>query len=335
MPEGRAAVFACRLAIMKTTVPDTMKAAAIDHFGGPELLHLQSLPVPTPKADEVLIKLDAAGIGVWDPQVREGKLELGAHRFPLVIGNDGAGIVVAVGPGVTRFRTGDRVFAYAFEGGFYAEYVAVKSDNVAPIPSGLKPEEAGALGADGITAVLGLETQLRLRAGEKLMIFGASGGIGHIAVQLAKRIGAEVFAVASGTDGVELVRRIGADAAVDGHGNDVASAARTFAPQGFDAALVVVSGENLSEALKLMKRGGRVAHPNGVEPVPQVPDGVQLLAYDGIPSRDAFGRLNALIGSGSFHVELGRVYRLDEAARAHRELKQHHIGKLAFRLHAA
>src|SRR5262249_57766568 len=110
--------------------------------------------------------------------------------------------------------------------GFYAEYVAVHEENVAPIPKGLDPEEAGALGADGVTALRGLADQLDLRPGERLMVFGASGGVGHIAVQLAKRMGAKVLAVASGPDGVALVKRLGADAAVDGRKDDVASAVR-------------------------------------------------------------------------------------------------------------
>jgi NADPH:quinone reductase-like Zn-dependent oxidoreductase len=256
----------------------------------------------------VLIQLDTAGIGVWDPLVREGELELGPHSFPFVIGNDGAGTVVALGKKAKRFHVGDRVYAYTLKGGFYAEYVAAKEDNVAPIPPGLKPEEAGALGADGVTALRGLDDELELRAGEKLMIFGASGGIGHLAVQLAKRIGAEVFAVASGEDGVALVRRLGADVVVDGRRDDVAAAARKFAPDGLDAALVLVNGRGLRESLGLMKSDGRVAHPNGVEPVPQAPEGAKVLGYDGIPDRDVFERLNSLIGSAPFHVELGRVY---------------------------
>jgi NADPH:quinone reductase len=320
---------------MQRFIPTTMKAAAIDHFGGPEVLQLKSLTVPTPKPEEVLIELDTAGIGVWDPLVREGEFELGPHSFPYVIGNDGAGTVAAIGKKVKRFQVGDRVYAYAMEGGFYAEYIAVKEDNVAPIPPGLKADEAGALGADGITALRGLDDQLKLEAGERLMIFGASGGIGHIAVQLAKRIGADVLAIASGNDGVELVRRLGADAAVDGRTDDVVAATRTFAPDGLDAALVLANGRGLNEGLGFMKPDARVAHPNGVEPVPQVPEGVRRLAYDGVPDRKAFERLNALIGDAPFHVELGRVYRLDEADRAHREIREHHLGKLALRLRAA
>ncbi len=312
-----------------------MKAIAIDRFGGPDVLTLRSLPVPSPKSDEVLIQLDAAGVGVWDPLVREGKLKLGQHAFPFVIGNEGAGTIVDVGRNGTRFRAGDRVYAFALEGGFYAEYAAVKEDEVALIPPGVKGDEAGALGADGITALRGLEDQLRLRAGEKLLIFGASGGIGHLAVQLAKRIGASVLAVASGEDGVELVRSLGADAAVEGHSGDVVEVTRRFAPDGLDAALVLAGGGGLEKILELVKRGGRVAHPNGVDPVPKVPAGMTRTAYDGMANRDALDRLNALIGSAPFHVKLGRVYRLEEAERAHREVHEHHLGKLALRLRAA
>ena len=218
------------------------------------------------------------------------------------------------------------------EGGFYAEYVAVTEDDVAPIPPGLNPREAGALGADGITALRGLDDTLHLETGQTLMIFGASGGIGHIAVQLAKRIGAKVLAVASGADGVALVRRLGADVAIDGRHDDVAEAVRGFAPDGLDAALVLAGGRGRDEVLATMKKGARVAYPNGVEPEPHAPEGVRVRGYDGTPSREAFERLNRLIGSRPFHVELGRVYRLEEAALAHRDIEKHHLGKLAFEM---
>ncbi len=318
---------------MQGTIPAQMKAAAFDRHGGPEVLHAETLPVPQPKAHQVLVRLDAAGIGVWDPYVRSGEFDVGPRGFPRVIGNDGAGEVVAVGDEVERFRPGDRVYAYSFEGGFYAEYVALDEDAVAPTPPGLSAEEAGALGADGITALRGLDDQLHLAPGQALMIYGASGGIGHLAVQLAKRMGARVLAVASGDDGVDRARRLGADAAVDGKRGDVAETVRRFAPAGLDAALVVTHGATLDAALALVRRGGRVAYPNGVEPEPKAPDGVALLAYDGVPDRDAFERLNRLVAAGPFHVELGRVYRLEDAAQAHREVGRHHLGKLAFRIH--
>jgi NADPH:quinone reductase len=318
---------------MNESIPSEMKAAALDRFGGPEVIHTQTLPVPRPGDDEVLLRVDTAGVGAWDPWVREGGFDEGNTRFPYVMGNDGAGVVVAAGPKVRRLRVGDRAYGYQMEGGFYAEYARVKEDRAAPIPRGLDPAEAGALGADGITALLGLEDQLRVQKGESLMIFGASGGIGHIAVQLAKRMGARVLAVASRKDGVELDRRLGADAVVDGRKDDVARALRDFAPEGLEAALVLANDAALEEALKLMKKGGRVAYPRGVEPEPKAPPGVTLRAYDGEPSAEAFDRLNRWIGDAPFHVELGRVYRLEEVAQAHRDVEKHHLGKLALRIH--
>ena len=150
---------------MKPSIPDTMKAAAIDRFGGPEVIQTRSLPVPKPGANEVLIRLDTAGIGVWDPYFREGEAATADAPFPRVIGNDGAGTVVAVGRGVRRARVGDRVYAYTMKGGFYAEYACVKQSDVARVPPGVKPAEAGALGADGITALRGLQDELKLKRG--------------------------------------------------------------------------------------------------------------------------------------------------------------------------
>ena len=321
---------------MSSSIPQAMQAAAIDRFGGPEVFRVQSLPVPEPAADEVLIRLDTAGVGVWDPYVRTGEVDLGGgDRFPKVIGNDGAGMVVALGSGAKRFQVGDRVYAYAMKGGFYAQYVAVPEDDVALVPPGVGGDEAGALGADGITALRGLDDQLRLRAGETVMIYGASGGIGHLAVQLAKRMGARVLAVASGSDGVALVRYLGADAAVDGHRDDVRAAAEVMTQDGVDAALVLAGGEGANQALKAVRPKGRIAYPNGVEPTPLAPEGVTIFVYDGTPGIEAFDRLNRLIGPDPFHVELGRVYGLGEAAEAHRALDRHFLGKLALKVHRA
>jgi NADPH2:quinone reductase len=319
---------------MGAAIPAEMRAAAIDRFGGPEVIRVQVLPVPRLRASEVLIRLDTAGVGIRDPEVRSGEVALdGDGRFPKILGNDGAGTVVAIGDATKRFQPGDRVYAYTMRGGFYAEYVAVDENEVALIPPGVGGDEAGALGADGITALRGLDDQLRLRAADTLMIYGASGGIGHLAIQLAKRIGARVLAVASGADDVALSRHLGADRAVDGRHDDVRAAARAFAPGGIDAALVLVGGDGANAALKALGARGRVAYPNGVEPPPFAPEGVSVLAYDGTPAREAFERLNHLIGPDPFHVELGRVFALDEAADAHRALARHHLGKLVLKVH--
>src|SRR5882757_7194853 len=184
----------------------TMRAAALDRFGGIENIHVKQLPVPEPGPDEVLLRIEAAGVGVWDPYEREGefaKMFGTKPNFPYILGSDGAGTVAAVGAQVRSFKEGDRAYALANpKGGFYAEYAAVKADNVSPIPKKLSVEQAGVMPSDALTALRGLDEILKLKKGESLMVFGAGGGIGHLAVQLAKRMGARVFAVASGDDGV-------------------------------------------------------------------------------------------------------------------------------------
>lgn len=228
---------------MTQITQNTMQAAAIERFGGLETITLQTLPVPEVGPDEVLIRVESAGVAVWDAFEREGGFAERSEiepKFPYVLGSDGAGTVAAVGTQVSRFKEGDRVYVAAAlanpKGGFYAEYAAVKADNVSHIPDRLTTEQAGVMGSDALMALRGLDNMLDLKQRETLMIFGASGGIGHLAVQVAKRIGVRVLAVASGDDGVALARRLGADVVVEGHTGDLAAAARGFAPDGLDAA---------------------------------------------------------------------------------------------------
>jgi len=314
-----------------------MRAAALDRFGGVENIHLTQLPVPEPGPDEVLLRIESAGVGVWDPYEREGefaKMFGTKPNFPYVLGSDGAGTVAAVGAQVHRFREGDHAYAMALanpKGGFYAEYAVVKADYVSPIPKKLSVEQAGVMPSDALTALRGLDEILKLKKGESLMVFGAGGGIGHLALQLAKRIGARVFAVASGDDGVALAKRLGADAVTNGRKDDVEAAARTFAPSGLDAALVTAGGEATDRALRAMKKDGRVAYPNGVMPAPKAPSGVKVESYDVEPGPQQLERLNRLIESGPFEVHVARTFPLDNAADAHRELDKHYLGKLALR----
>src|SRR5271155_6226301 len=233
---------------MTQTPTKTMKAVAIDRFGGIETLETQELPIPAVGADEVLIHVEAAGVGVWDPFEREGGFAKEFNikpAFPVVLGSDGAGTVEALGPQVKRFKKGDRVYGISFlnpKGGFYAQYVVVKETSLALIPGKLTMPQAAAMAVDAVTALAGLDTTLGLESGESLLIFGAGGGIGHLAVQFAKRMGARVLALASGEDGVALARRLGADVVVNGRKDDVAGAPRAVAPPGPDAAPVTAGG---------------------------------------------------------------------------------------------
>jgi NADPH2:quinone reductase len=321
----------------RQTTQTTMRAVAIDRFGGIETLKVQRVPVPEVGPDEILIDVEIAGVGVWDPYEREGgfaEMSGTEPKFPYVLGTDGAGTVAVVGERVEQFKEGDRVYAASLgnpKGGFYAEYTVVKAHNASLIPGNLTTEQAGVLPVDAVTALQGLDDTLHLKEGESLMIFGASGGIGHLAVQLAKRMGARVFAVASGDDGVELVKQLGADVVVDGHTEDVVAAARKFAPDGFDAALVTAGGETADKALTAVRRGGRIAYPHGVDPEPTAPVGVAAHAYNGRPNPATLEKLNHLIASGPFRVHTARIFSLDQVADAHRALDTHYLGKLALR----
>ncbi len=314
-----------------------MRAAALDRFGGVENLQVKQLPVPELGPDEVLLRIESAGVGVWDPYEREGefaKMFGTKPRFPYVLGSDGAGTVAAVGAQVRRFKEGDHAYALALtnpKGGFYAEYAVVKADNVSPIPKKLSVEQAGVMPSDALTALRGLDEILKLKKGEALMVFGAGGGIGHLALQLAKRMGARVFAVASGEDGVALAKRLGADAVANGRKDDLEAAARAFAPNGLDAALITAGGEAADRALHAMNKNGRVAWPNGVMPQPKPPSGVKAQSYDLEPSPEQIEKLNRLVESGPFEVHVARTFPLEKAADAHRELDKHFLGKLALR----
>jgi NADPH:quinone reductase len=319
----------------------TMKAVALDRFGGLETMKLQMLPVPEVGPNEVLIHVEWAGVGQWDPFEREGgfaKVFGIEPKFPYVLGSDGAGTVADVGDRVKGFAPGDRVYAFGLvnpKGGFYAEYAAVKAEDVSRIPGNLTTQQAGAMPVDAMTALRGLDDTLGLKPAESVMIFGASGGIGHLAAQLATRMGARVFAVASGSDGVALVKSLVADAVVvDGHKDDIAAAARQFAPNGLDAALITAGGPAADDALTAVRAGGRVAYPNGVEPTPEPPFGIDAKSYDGMPDPQAIEKLNRLIessgppGTEPFKVHVARSFPLDQAAEAHRALDEHYLGKL-------
>ena len=316
----------------------TMKAVALDSFGGPEKLKVQTIPVPEVTSDEVLIRVHTAGVGAWDPFEREGgftEYMESEPKFPYVLGSEGSGTVESLGKNVERFAEGDEVYASPFlnpKGGFYSQYAVVNSELVSFIPGDLSLEQAGVMSGDGLTALRGLDDILKLKSGESIMIFGASGGIGHLAVQLAKRMGASVFAVASGDDGVELAKRIGADAGVNGRDEGLLNAAREFAPDGIDAALMTTGGETANRALSAVRVGGRVAHPNGVTPVPDPPHKMTVQAYDGNPDREILERLNKLIEAGPFEVHIDKSFPLDQAAEAQEALERHHLGKIALRI---
>jgi NADPH:quinone reductase len=319
-------------------VPRTMFAAAIDSFGGPDVIVGHALPVPSLDAGEVLIAVDTAGVGPWDADIRAGWYPGRKPHFPLVLGVDGSGIVAEVGPRVRRLKVGDEVYSYSWlnpKGGFYAEYAAVPADKVAPIPKRLDLRHAGAIPVTGLTALQGIDDALGLKKGETIIIHGASGGVGTLAVQFARLRGARVFATASGKEGVELVLEMGAHMVVDGkRAVDIDDQARRFAPDGVDAVLALAGGDALEKCLNALRPGGRVAHPNGIEPPPKKRRGMKLTRYDAVAGLREFERLNAAVQAAKLKVPIAECYPLAQAYKAHERLAEGHVlGKIVLGVH--
>lgn len=319
-------------------VPQTMRAAAIDKAGGAEVITLHTLPVPRPDADEVLIAMDTVDVAVWDASVRAHPEELKHARFPLVLGTDGSGVIAAVGSQVHGFKPGDRVYSYMWDnpkGGFYAEYVAVSAKQVGHLPPGLSLRDAGAIAASALTAIQGIDDALHVSAGETLIIHGAAGGVGSLALQFAKLRGARVLATASGEDGASFVKGLGADVVVDGRKGDIPAAARQFAPEGVDAVLAFAGGDALDRCLDALKPGGRVAFPWGVSPEPKTTINVRSSTrYNAIAGPQEFERLNQAIVASKLRVPIVAEYPLADAAKAHERLEAGHVlGKVTLRIH--
>lgn len=316
-------------------VPDTMHAAAIDRFGGPEVLTLRTLPVPEVDKGEVLIKMHTAGVGVWDAEMRAGWSPSGRTKFPLVLGTDGSGEVAAAGSHIRRFKIGDPVYAYSFDnpkGGFYAEYVVVAEAKVAAVPKGLNLEEAGAIPTTGLTALQGIDDALGIKRDEAIIIHAASGGVGTLALQFAKLRGARVLATATGEDGMRLVRQLGADAAVDSRHGDIAAAARSFAPEGIHAVLGLAGGDELERCVDALRSGGRVAYPNGIEPAPRKRHGIHTVPYDAVAGVREFNALALAVEAAKLKVPIAAHFSPGDAASAHRRLAQGHVlGKIVLR----
>ncbi len=295
------------------------------------------LPVPELSDEEVLIAVHTAGVGSWDAEIRAGWVpEDTVLQFPLVLGTDGSGRIAAVGSSVRGFQEGDEVYSYSWanpKGGFYAEYVAVLAERVAHVPRGLALREAGAIPATGLTAVQGIDDVLHVRRHESVLVHGASGGVGTLVVHFAKLRGARVLASASGPDGVALVRRLGADEVVDGRHEDVAAAARNFAPDGLDAILALAGGEAFEACIAALHKGGRVAWPNGIEPEPKLRPGIKMASYDAVSDISKFTKLRRAIEAMKLQVPINSEYPLDQAPNAHSRLARGHVlGKVVLRI---
>jgi len=278
-----------------------------------------------------------AGVASWDVSVRQHPDALKHLHFPLVLGTDGSGVIAAVGSQVRGFKPGDEVYTYSWDnpqGGFYAEYVAVPAKLVGHLPPGMSLRDAGAIATTALTAIQGIDDNLHIKPGETLIIHGAAGGVGSLALQFAKLRGARVLATATGEDGASFVKRLGADAVVDGRKGDIVAAARQFAPGGVDAVLAFAGGDALERCLDALKPGGRVAFPLGVSPEPK--PRVELRSetrYNAVAGLQEFERLNQAIVASKLQVPIAAEYPLPDAAKAQERVEAGHVlGKVILQI---
>jgi NADPH2:quinone reductase len=312
-----------------------MKAIRINETGGPEVMHLEEIETPTPKEGEVLIKVSAAGINFADLAQCQGAY-LTRTRTPMTMGFEFAGTVMALGPGVSTPAVGTRVVAFG-EGG-YAEYAIAQAGTSIPIPPNLDFAHAAAFPVQGITAYQLLRESARIQAGESVLVHAAAGGVGTLAVQLAKLMGAgTVIGTASNTSKLELARRLGADVTLnyteDDWGEQVK---RATGGKGADIILEMVGGKVAEQSLQCLAPYGRmVIYGAACGQIAQF-SGVQLMyknqaiigywltsqmqRTDHI-ARAAMELIQYLI-AGKLEIIVGQTFPLAEAAEAHRAIAE-------------
>jgi NADPH:quinone reductase-like Zn-dependent oxidoreductase len=304
-----------------------VRAVVLNEFGGPEVLRVEEVPTPEPIPTEVQVRVQAAGINPVDFKTRQGKGMAGVlGEPPLRIGWDVAGVVTAIGGGVTRFQVGDEVFGMPWfprGAGAYAEYVTAPSRHFAGLPHALSTIEAGALPLAGLTAWQIVVDTIRLQEGDGLLIHGAAGGVGHLAVQVAKARGANVIATAS-AEQAEWLRGLGADLVIDYR-------EERFEDQVGDLDAVIDFPGNYGErSLAAMRPGGTlVSVPSGssaelVELAKQ--RGQRATGFLVEPDPVGLWGLSELVEAGRLQVRVDRVFDLEEAAEAHRQAEAGHAG---------
>ncbi|HTJ13293.1 MAG TPA: NADP-dependent oxidoreductase [Dinghuibacter sp.] len=300
-----------------------MKAVRIHAFGGPEVLQLEEAPRPMPSPDEVLIKVYASGVNPVDWKIRKGlRTEKFPTGFPLTLGWDVSGVVVEVGSAVRNLHLGDRVYSRPdpTRNGTYAEYVAVKADQVGRSPRTLDYVQAAAVPLAGLTAWQGLFDHGHLRSGQTVLIHAASGGVGVYAVQFAKWRGAKVVATTS-THNVTFVKDLGADEVID-------YTQQKFEDVAKDVDLVLDTlGEDVQQRSKqTLKPGGRIV----TTVKPETPEVIGFMAQSYPEQLEQIARL---IDEGMVHPVIAQVFHLDQAAQAQQASEKGHVrGKIVLKV---
>jgi NADPH:quinone reductase-like Zn-dependent oxidoreductase len=305
-----------------------MKAAYIEQFGGPEVLQYGDLPDPVAAAGQVVVDVAAASVNGADWRVRAG--QYGQATFPLVLGRDFSGSVAALGAGVDDLQIGDAVFGVLEAGreGAYADKLAINAAIIAKKPDGPSHIDAAALALTGLTAVISVETTLKLQRGETILIQGGAGGVASFAIQLAKHLGARVITTTSAAN-ADYVRSLGADEVIDYNTQDFTGAVKAC-----DAVFDTVGGEVAQKSFAVLKPGGRAAFiASGPQaPKPDRGDVTALRPAVG-RARAPLERIAALVAAGAVRPPEVKLYRLAQAAEAHRLSESRHFrGKLVFQV---
>jgi NADPH:quinone reductase-like Zn-dependent oxidoreductase/ABC-type phosphate transport system substrate-binding protein len=302
------------------TSTKTMKAVRLQSYGGPEVLTFDTVPHPVPKDDEVLIRNYAAGVNPVDVAIRSGqfkdKLPL---SMPLVLGYEAAGVVAALGSAVKDFALGDSVFTLLEMNnpGAYAPYVTNKASLVARKPHTLDHNDSAVVPVVGLTAWQALIDTAQLQPGQRVLIHGASGGVGCAAVQLAKWKGAYVFATTS-SENIDRVRSLGADEVIDYQTQRFEEVAKDV-----DLVLDTVGGETQQRSWQTLRQGGLLVSTVGVgdSPVSGVRSAAVFVQAKG---KEQLEQLAALIDEGHLQIPIEKTFELPDAAKAHEALQQGH-----------
>lgn len=309
-----------------------MKALILNSFGGPESFELCDVPKPVPHAGQVLVRVHATSINPLDYQVRRGDYSDWVP-LPAITGHDVSGVVEEVGPGVTTFAPGDEVWytPQIFEGpGSYAEYHVAHESIIGKKPSSLSHLEAASLSLVGGTAWEALVVRGVLKVGESILVHGGAGGVGHVAIQLAKAMGAKVFTTVREVN-VVFARSMGADVIIDYEKEDYVDVIqRETAGRGVDVVFDTIGGNTLSRSPDALAQLGRVvsivdiAHPQNL-----VQAWGKNASYHFVFTRQNRGKLDemsALIANGKLRPHLGAVYSLADIPLAHSRLESPNNG---------
>ncbi|MBA9078173.1 NAD(P)H-quinone oxidoreductase [Rufibacter quisquiliarum] len=318
-----------------------MKAVVISAPGAPEVLQVQERPTPTPAPHQVLVKVHAAGINRPDVAQRKGHYPPPAGAPADIPGLEIAGIIEACGANVERWQTGEAVCAL-LPGGGYAEYVVVDARHCLPLPQGWSFEEAASLPETVFTVWHNVFQRGQLKAGENFLVHGGSSGIGITAIQLAKALGARVFATAGSAEKCRACEELGAERCINYKTEDFEEALQ---PEGLDVILDMVGGDYIPKNLNLLQPDGRLVFINAMQgakgefSVIQVMQKRLTLTGSTLRPRDAnFKAALAaeieqhvwpLLEAGKFKPVLSQTFPLEEAAQAHTLMESStHIGKI-------